>query len=90
MRFDKGQALDPYSLLPRIFEDVPSEEIEKFVTGDEEIREGGAAMMAWAKVQFSDMSVLERKKISEALLKYCELDTLAMVMIWEGWMEMLA
>jgi len=47
-------------------------------------------MMAWAKVQFSDMSALERKKISEALLKYCELDTLAMVMIWEGWMEMLA
>ncbi|HOI80667.1 MAG TPA: DUF2779 domain-containing protein [Synergistales bacterium] len=90
VRFDKGRALDPYSLLPRIFEGVPSEEIEKFVTWDEEIREGGAAMMAWAKVQFSDMSALERKKISEALLKYCELDTLAMVMIWEGWMEMLA
>jgi len=88
VRFDKGRVLDPYSLLPRIFEDVPSEEIEKFVTGDEEIREGGAAMMAWAKVQFSDMSALERKKISEALLKYCELDTLAMVMIWEGWREM--
>lgn len=90
VRFDKGRVLDPYSLLPRIFEDMSPEEIEKLVTGDEEIREGGAAMMAWAKVQFSDMCALERKKISEALLKYCELDTLAMVMVYEGWMEMLA
>ena len=29
------------------------------------------------------MSNLERNIISEALLKYCELDTLAMVMIYE-------
>ncbi len=90
VRFDKGRVLDPYSLLPRIFEDMASEEMEQFVTGDEEIREGGAAMMAWAKVQFSDMSTLERKKISEALLKYCELDTLAMVMIYEGWRKLCA
>lgn len=29
------------------------------------------------------MSNLERNTISEALLKYCELDTLGMVMIYE-------
>jgi len=30
----------------------------------------------------------ERKIIIEALLKYCELDTLAMVMIYQGWEDM--
>jgi len=53
-----------------------------------EPREGGAAMMAWAAMQFSDMGEGERKRIAEALLKYCELDTLAMVMIYEGWKDM--
>jgi hypothetical protein len=45
-------------------------------------------MMAWAAMQFSDMGEGERKRIAEALLKYCELDTLAMVMIYEGWKDM--
>jgi hypothetical protein len=30
------------------------------------------------------MSDYERSEIQKALLKYCELDTMAMVMIWEG------
>lgn len=80
---------DPYKLLPRLFEDISPEETEKFLSQSDELREGGAAMTAWALMQFSDMSSVERQKISEALLKYCELDTLAMVMIYEGWREML-
>ena len=44
--------------------------------------------MAWCRMQFSEMSDDERKMIKEALLKYCELDTLAMVMIWQGWADM--
>jgi hypothetical protein len=39
--------------------------------------------------QFSVMSVLERKRIEQALLRYCELDTLAMVMIVEYWMDII-
>jgi len=31
----------------------------------------------------------ERKHIHSSLLKYCELDTLAMVMIWEDWQQQL-
>ena len=45
-------------------------------------------MTAWVLMQFSDMSSLEREMISNAFLKYCELDTLAMVMIYKGWREM--
>ncbi len=39
--------------------------------------------MAYGKLQFADIGDLERQKIEEGLLRYCELDTLAMVMIWE-------
>jgi hypothetical protein len=33
------------------------------------------------------MSDYERSEIEAALLKYCELDTFAMVMIYEAWRE---
>ena len=42
-------------------------------------------MTAYAKMQFIQISDIEKKKIISGLLKYCELDTLAMVMIWEYW-----
>lgn len=45
------------------------------------VANGGAALTAYNKMMFSDakMSVALRK----ALLRYCELDTMAMVFIWE-------
>lgn len=52
---------------------------------NQHIREGGAAMIAYAKMQFSEMTEEERNAIIQGLLKYCELDTLAMVMIYEHW-----
>ena len=42
---------------------------------------GAAALMAYAKMQFSEGEIL--KALEQALLTYCELDTLAMVFIWE-------
>ena len=83
-----GRVRDPYSLLPKIFEGLDEEEIEGFLSGFDEIHEGGTATMAWCRMQFSEMSDDERKMIKEALLKYCELDTLAVVMIWQGWADM--
>jgi hypothetical protein len=41
--------------------------------------------MAYARLQFEDLSVEERARIEEALFRYCELDTFAMVMILEAW-----
>jgi hypothetical protein len=49
------------------------------------ITEGGAAATAYARLQFEDVDAQTRAKICEALLRYCELDTLAMVMIVQGW-----
>ena len=42
-------------------------------------------MMAWARMQFDDVSDTERNDTFRALLRYCELDTLAMVMICQHW-----
>jgi len=40
-------------------------------------------MTAYSRMQFTEMTDIESQEIQKALLKYCELDTLAMVMIWE-------
>lgn len=50
---------------------------------DLDIQEGGSASNRWAKMIQSDTSGEEREKIYQDLLKYCRLDTLAMVRILE-------
>lgn len=52
---------------------------------DYTIKHGGAAMTAFARLQFEEMSDYERQEIKGSLKKYCELDTMAMVMIYEAW-----
>ena len=83
---DMGRVIDPYKLLLDIFVDVPQEELEKIDT-DGKLADGGAAMTAYARLQFSDVSDMEREAVRNALLRYCELDTLAMVLIWEAWRD---
>jgi hypothetical protein len=81
-----GNVLDPYKLLPPVFNDVSESELEQIESGDEfEISQGGAASTAYARLQFESLPDNERTYIKNALLRYCELDTLAMVMIMEGW-----
>jgi hypothetical protein len=41
-------------------------------------------------VQFTQCSKEEVAGIEKALLQYCELDTLAMVMLWEEWQSLLS
>jgi hypothetical protein len=85
---EDGQVLDPYKLLGRAFGDLPIGLIEEFVSDEYlEIANGGAAATAWASLQFGRMSDPERHHIRQALLRYCELDTLAMAMIAEAWRE---
>lgn len=76
--------VDPYKLLPPIFSDLDLETMDSLIT-EGSIVDGGSAMTAYARMQFSEMSVEECDKVSSALLKYCELDTFAMVMIYEYW-----
>ena len=88
IKVEDGRVLDPYKLLPRMFQDV-SEKDFAILSDDDELREGGGAMTAYVRMQFEEMSDYERAELSKALLKYCELDTLAMVMIYEAWREMI-
>ena len=76
------------SQLPKMFQDVSDKDLALF-SDDNELEEGGAAMAAYSRMQFEEMSEYERQEISKALLKYCELDTLAMVMLYEGWKDMI-
>ena len=47
--------IDPYKLLPSMLGDISSHDLE-LLMDDNEIREGGAAMTAYAKMQFEEMS----------------------------------
>ena len=87
IEFKDGKVIDPYKLLPNMFQDVDNKDFE-LLNGSDEIRDGGAALTAYAKMQFEEMSDVERNEIRKALLKYCELDTFAMVMIYEGWKDL--
>ncbi|MGE3758123.1 MAG: DUF2779 domain-containing protein, partial [Pseudobdellovibrionaceae bacterium] len=87
-RDGRGRVMDPYKILPPIFKDVdPAElaKVEQWLSDRDELNDGGAAMMAWGRMQFTEMSDTERAGLRKALLKYCELDTLAMVMIYKWW-----
>ena len=89
--FDNGSStapIDPYKLLPKLFTDQTERDYE-IVFQQDRISDGGAAMTAYGKLQYQDMSPTERAAIETALRKYCELDTLAMVMIYEAWREWL-
>jgi hypothetical protein len=85
---DPSVPLEPYDLLRLEGEDLLGEGL---MPGEDPdvlaITEGGAAATAYARLQFEDVDDLERRMIREALLRYCELDTLAMVMIVQAWRE---
>ena len=76
---------NPYHVLPRVLEEYDNDVLDQFVGGMEEIKEGGAAMMAYAYLQYSNVPQQQKERIRSALLRYCELDTMAMVMLWEFW-----
>ncbi len=78
---------NPYSLLPSQYGNIDLSK-DELILDDVEINEGGAALIAYAKMQFTDMNDIEREALRNALLQYCELDTLAMVMIYEHWVAL--
>ena len=85
----KDKPNDPYELLKEFKDIIYNEDVFQSEGMEElEISEGGAAATAYARLQFEDVSAEERTKISNALLRYCEVDTLAMVMIYEAWRDM--
>lgn len=69
----EGKAHNPYILLKE--------------TGDSPISRGTEAMVVYGKLIAKKLSDEEREAYQKALLKYCELDTLAMVMIYQHWQQ---
>lgn len=83
-----GRVSDPYAKLKQAAKDLLPEGIEETDEGETSvIAEGGAAATAYARLQFEDLDTEARKRIESALLRYCELDTLAMVMISQAWIH---
>ena len=78
-----GTVVSPYSMLLYVHEGMTHEEFETSLSQIENIDNGGAALTAYGKIQYTDMNKDEREKTGTAFKRYCELDTLAMVMIYE-------
>ena len=87
LEVQEGLIINPYDQLPPVFDNWSEEEIENTLSDIENIANGGAALTAYARLQYTDMTDSERNELEKSLLKYCELDTLAMVMLYEHFME---
>ena len=83
----EGLIQNPYKQLPPVFDQWTEEELESLLSNMEDISNGGAALTAYGFLQYTDITPIERKSLVSALLKYCELDTLAMVMLVEHFIE---
>lgn len=94
---DDGKVKNPYKCLKDIasFLEVSEAELNEYEViseetktegNDETIANGGAALAAYTKLQFADEKWT--KAIEKALYRYCELDTMSMVFIWEYFHEM--
>jgi hypothetical protein len=92
---ENKEVLNPYQQLPPIFsagaKDEYDPEIRKYLDSVplEYLADGGAALTAYSLVLNSKKYPVVQSALKTALLKYCELDTFAMVLIWENWMEKL-
>lgn len=81
---DSSKNNDPYKTLPKIFDKYEADDFDELVVGLEDVADGGAALTAYNYLQYTHISNQEKELISNALLRYCELDTMAMVMLIEG------
>jgi hypothetical protein len=69
---DRGQLRDPYSLLGALGDEEPA--------AASAVAQGGDAIIAYSALQQCNLDPTVRANIESSLLRYCELDTLAMVM----------
>lgn len=80
-----GTVSDPYGKLKSMARDMLPDGVDVEDGDDSIIAEGGAAATAYARLQFEQMDAQTRERIKTALLRYCELDTMAMAMVVEAW-----
>ncbi|MCK4358467.1 MAG: DUF2779 domain-containing protein [Candidatus Cloacimonetes bacterium] len=77
---DSIDNLNPYDTLPPV---------QGVLGTDEVIKLGIDAMRAYHELMFGSLSDNSERKeqLKKLLLQYCELDTMAMVIIWKYWMD---
>ena len=82
LKEEDGEVLEPYKTLPTLpfGENDSAEDMEA-------VREGTAAIRTYQEMMFGKRRDDKefRETMRHLLLKYCELDTAAMVMIWMHW-----
>jgi hypothetical protein len=84
-----GTIDNPYHHLPSMatYLDISEEEMQRIqdeeldYEDDMTVANGGAALTAYSRMMFCDDKIEDA--LRSALLRYCELDTMAMVFIWE-------
>jgi hypothetical protein len=91
---ENGTVVNPYKQLDGIASFFPEETQEKVRISeseddeeDKQINNGGAALWAYGLLQFCHQEPEKKSALIKALYRYCELDTLAMVFIWEFFNE---
>ncbi len=89
-----GHVDSPYHQLPSVgdligMSDEDMDQMEQLSTDEKdfEVANGGAALTAYNKLMFCDGETMN-EALREALLRYCELDTMSMVFIWEYFHDM--
>ena len=77
---DSGAGLNPYDSLSPVINALENEEV---------VKDGTGAMRAYHELMFGPESQNPERKaqLVKLLLQYCELDTMAMVIIWRYWMD---
>jgi hypothetical protein len=73
-----GTVQDPYALLQAESDNGIAEKQGDFIA------DGGAAIIAYDHLQRAGLATADRQRITHELLRYCELDTLAMVMVCQS------
>jgi Domain of unknown function(DUF2779) len=87
-REEDGSVLDPYTLLQPLTEESAVDSALSSLGDDDDgppgfIASGGTAMVAYAILQNPTLTDNKRVQLERQLKRYCELDTLAMVMVYE-------
>ena len=77
---DSPGSLNPYDTLAPVIGELESEEV---------VKDGTGAMKAYHELMFGSFAENQerREQLKHLLLQYCELDTMAMVIIWKYWMD---
>ena len=89
-----GHVDSPYHQLPSVgdligMSDEDMDQMEQLSTDEKdfEVANGGAALTAYNKLMFCEGESMN-DALRQALLRYCELDTMSMVFIWEYFHDM--